>query len=149
MSYTSCRPSCPILARPLSLSHPPARCGFQTPLRDSNSATISSDLWSACAVSFFHVAAVASFRPKASLNPCPSRKRNRAISWYIRRSLVVNVCPSLNWLTAAFRHQLLGSSPAAVAAFSTCPYSSSVRRNVMFRLFLVSLVSFIFDPLYL
>src|SRR5713101_8115855 len=116
---------------------------FQTPLLDSNSATISSDLWSACAVSFFHVAAVASFRPKASLNPCPRRKRNRAISWYIRRSFLVNVCPSLNWLTAAFRHPLLGPSPADAAAFSTCPYSSSVRLKVMFLLFLVSLVSFI------
>src|SRR5258707_13769641 len=50
--------------------------------RDSNSLTISSDLWSAWAVSFFHVAAVASFRPKASLNPCPSRKRNSDFQVY-------------------------------------------------------------------
>lgn len=141
---------CPIEFSALSrCCSPTSSMRFQTPLRDNNSATISSDLWSACAVSFFQVAAVASFRPNASLNPWPTRNRNRAISWYISRSFVVKVCPSLNWLTAAFRHQLLGSSPAAVAAFSTWPYSSSVRRKVIFLLFLVSLVSFIFDPLYL
>src|SRR6266436_8635225 len=44
-------------------------------------------------------------------------------------------------MSAIFRHQLLGSSPFAKAAFSTCSYCSLVRRNVMFRDFLVSLLS--------
>src|SRR5437588_3211845 len=44
-------------------------------------------------------------------------------------------------MSATFRHQLLGSSPAANAAFSTCSYCSFVRRNVMFLDFLVSLLS--------
>src|SRR5258708_22986546 len=44
-------------------------------------------------------------------------------------------------MSATFRHQLLGSSPAASAAFSTCSYCSLVRRNVMFRDFLDSLLS--------
>src|SRR6266404_4808463 len=44
-------------------------------------------------------------------------------------------------MRAIFRHQLLGSSPAASAAFSTCSYCSFVRRNVMFLDFLVSLLS--------
>src|SRR5258706_13785362 len=44
-------------------------------------------------------------------------------------------------MSAIFRHQLLGSSPFASAAFSTCSYCSFVRRNVMFLDLLVSLLS--------
>src|SRR5882762_8380305 len=44
-------------------------------------------------------------------------------------------------MSAIFRHQLLGSSPAAKAAFSTCSYCLFVRRNVMFLDLLVSLLS--------
>src|SRR6266446_2540528 len=44
-------------------------------------------------------------------------------------------------MRATFRHQLLGSSPFASAAFSTCSYCSFVRRNVMFLDLLVSLLS--------
>src|SRR5882762_3496124 len=44
-------------------------------------------------------------------------------------------------MSAIFRHQLLGSSPAASAAFSTCSYCSFVRRNVMFLDRLISLLS--------
>src|SRR6266404_2846794 len=48
-------------------------------------------------------------------------------------------------MSATLRHQLLGSSPAATAAFSTCSYCSFVRRNVMF-LDLVCLLSSISKP---
>src|SRR5260370_6300940 len=39
---------------------------------------------------------------------------------------------------------MFGSSPDAEADFSTWAYSSSVSRKVMFRVFLISLLSFIF-----
>src|SRR6266403_1159756 len=44
-------------------------------------------------------------------------------------------------MSATFRHQLLGSSPPANAALSTCSYISLLRRNVMFFDFFVSLLS--------